>query len=375
MHHPSILYGVQGTGNGHISRARLMAAEFSRLDVNVEYLFSGRAEKNYFDMEEFGNRQYGTGLSFSTRKGRIQKFQTLRSSQPLRYAREVSSLRTDRYKLVISDFEPTVTWAAQLRKTPTLALGHQYALTADAPRPTGDIFAKWVIRHFAPANRQIGFHWSPYGKLTLPPMIDTELSPINNSQKFTLIYLPFEDQNETVALLQQLRGEHFVMYSPEASQETQIRNVSIYPLSKHGFRHHLQRCTRVICNTGFELIAEALHLGKPVMTKPLNGQYEQVANAMALKELRLATVTRQIGVLNLDKFIYAPQTRPRVVYPNVARALAEFCLRCVAENPSFAECEATLEAMAVRLWSNVERPSEINALTDDGELPRRLAAA
>jgi UDP:flavonoid glycosyltransferase YjiC (YdhE family) len=35
-----ILYGVQGTGNGHISRARLMADAFSRRnDVEVDYLF------------------------------------------------------------------------------------------------------------------------------------------------------------------------------------------------------------------------------------------------------------------------------------------------------------------------------------------------
>lgn len=375
MNHPSILYGVQGTGNGHISRARLMAAEFARLDVQVEYLFSGRAEASYFDMEEFGNRQYRTGLSFTTRQGRIRKFQTLKNSKPLRYASEVNSLRTDRYDLVISDFEPTVTWAAQLRKTPSLAMGHQYALTNTAPRPQGDLFAKWVIRHFAPADQRIGLHWHPYGRQTLPPMIDTDLTPINNSQSFTLVYLPFEDQNETVALLQQLRGEHFVMYSPQATQETQSRNVSIYPLSKHGFRHHLQRCNRVICNTGFELIAEALYLGKPVMTKPLSGQFEQVANAMALKELKLATITRQIGVLNLDKFIYSTHSRPRILYPNVARELAELCLQRVTDNLSAEESDAALESLAARLWSQVMTLSDGYPLPAGHTPGERLAAA
>lgn len=355
MTNPSLLYGVQGTGNGHISRARLMAAEFARLDIQVDYLFSGRARDSYFDMDEFDRCQFGTGLSFTTSQGRIRKLQTLRNSQPLRYASEVTSLRTDRYDLVISDFEPTVSWAAQLRKTPTIALGHQYALTAQAPRPVGDLFAKWILRNFAPADHRIGFHWHPYDRLTLPPMIETDLTPIENTQAFTLVYLPFEDQNETVSLLQQLRGEHFVMYSPAATQQTQSRNVSIYPLSKNGFRHHLQRCSRVICNTGFELIAESLHLGKPIMTKPLAGQFEQTANAMALKQLKLATVARQISVLNLDRFIFTNAASPRIQYPNVARELAEFSLRRVNEALSQEDCDVALEELARRLWSQVEQ--------------------
>ncbi len=373
MNQPSLLYGVQGTGNGHISRARLMATEFARLDVQVDYLFSGRAQARYFDMEEFGNPQYRTGLSFKTRQGRIRKLQTLKCNKPLRYATEVSTLRADRYSLVISDFEPTVAWAARLRRTPSLALGHQYALTDRAPRPQGDPFAKWIIRNFTPANQRIGFHWHPYDRLTLPPMIDTDLTPVSNSQSFTLVYLPFEDQQATVALLQQLRGEHFVLYSPEITQETQSRNVSIYPLSKQGFRHHLQRCNRVICNTGFELIAEALYLGKPVMTKPLTGQFEQIANAMALNELQLATITRQLGVLDLDKFVATTRTQPRIAYPNVARELAEFCLQRVSGNMSPEDCDVALAALAARLWSDVVQPSGIDSL--QAGQPQALAAA
>jgi UDP:flavonoid glycosyltransferase YjiC (YdhE family) len=37
-----ILYGVQGTGNGHITRARAMAAEMHAAGVEVDFVFSGR---------------------------------------------------------------------------------------------------------------------------------------------------------------------------------------------------------------------------------------------------------------------------------------------------------------------------------------------
>ncbi|NMS31154.1 glycosyltransferase family protein, partial [Vibrio parahaemolyticus] len=49
-----ILYGVQGTGNGHIARARAMSHAFKEHDVEVDFLFSWRAPEKYFSMEAFG---------------------------------------------------------------------------------------------------------------------------------------------------------------------------------------------------------------------------------------------------------------------------------------------------------------------------------
>ena len=50
-----ILYGIQGTGNGHITRARVMASCFKELGIDVDYVFSGRPEKDYFDMQDFAD--------------------------------------------------------------------------------------------------------------------------------------------------------------------------------------------------------------------------------------------------------------------------------------------------------------------------------
>ena len=63
-----LLYGVQGTGNGHIARARIMAAALSqRSDIDVDFVFTGRAPDKYFDMDVFGQYQTLTGLSFVTK--------------------------------------------------------------------------------------------------------------------------------------------------------------------------------------------------------------------------------------------------------------------------------------------------------------------
>ena len=52
-----IFYGVQATGNGHISRARSMAPLLKAAGIEVDYLFSGRKAEHFFDMEHFGDFQ------------------------------------------------------------------------------------------------------------------------------------------------------------------------------------------------------------------------------------------------------------------------------------------------------------------------------
>ena len=51
--------------------------EFSKYpDVQVDWLFSGRERKNYFDMEVFGDFQCQKGLTFHSHAGRIQPIKT-----------------------------------------------------------------------------------------------------------------------------------------------------------------------------------------------------------------------------------------------------------------------------------------------------------
>ena len=60
-----IFYGVQGTGNGHIARARVMAKELNSAGIDVQFLFTGRAADKYFDMAVFGDYELRTGLTLS----------------------------------------------------------------------------------------------------------------------------------------------------------------------------------------------------------------------------------------------------------------------------------------------------------------------
>jgi UDP:flavonoid glycosyltransferase YjiC (YdhE family) len=48
----NILYGVNATGNGHISRSRITISELKKRGHNVTVLFSGRKASPLFSKKE-----------------------------------------------------------------------------------------------------------------------------------------------------------------------------------------------------------------------------------------------------------------------------------------------------------------------------------
>ncbi|WP_278370146.1 glycosyltransferase family protein, partial [Pseudoalteromonas lipolytica] len=113
-----ILYGIQGTGNGHITRARVMATTFNALGVDVDYVFSGRREHDYFDMDEFANYRAFRGLSFTSKSGQVDSLKTLKNARPLQLIKDIKSLDLRHYDLVFNDFEPITAWAAKQQGVP-----------------------------------------------------------------------------------------------------------------------------------------------------------------------------------------------------------------------------------------------------------------
>src|SRR6056297_2725593 len=128
-----ILYGVQATGNGHLSRARAMASALAARGADVRYLFSGREPSQLFAMQDFGDYLVCRGLSFVNEAGRIRYRKTLRSNRYLRFLRDVQSLDPGGYDVIITDFEPITAWAGRLRGKTVVSLGHQPAFDYAVP--------------------------------------------------------------------------------------------------------------------------------------------------------------------------------------------------------------------------------------------------
>ena len=120
-----ILYGVQATEQGHISRARAMAHALKQHpDVDVTWLFSGRPRESLFDMNPFRDFQHRAGLTFLTETGRLRYRKIIMANRYWQFIRDVRRLYVKAYDLVVTDYEPITAWAGNLKKQPVLGIGH-----------------------------------------------------------------------------------------------------------------------------------------------------------------------------------------------------------------------------------------------------------
>ncbi|KGK42793.1 hypothetical protein LH51_04580 [Nitrincola sp. A-D6] len=321
-----ILYAVQATGNGHITRARAMLPAMQQAGISVDFLFSGRPREQLFDMQCFGDFQHYQGFTFKTESGSVKRWQTLKAARASQFIADVRSIDLSGYDLLLNDFEPVTAWAAKRQKLPSLGLAHQYALRYHLPGTRKAFWLKSAIDTFTPLDRYLGVHWQAFDQPILPPLLAldaTRTTPsLDQPKPYVLVYLPFELTEQVVIWLQSMPDYSFKLYAdvPEAAD---LENVMLRPLSRETFPGDLHQSGGVICNTGFGLCSEALMLGKKILTKPLSGQIEQYSNACILEQMQRATVMRVFDKQLALHWLEQPNVRP-VVYPDVAQHLARW---------------------------------------------------
>ena len=327
-----ILYGVQATGNGHISRARAMAKALSAYpDLEVTWLFSGRPKDRLFDMELFGDYECRRGLTFVTESGSVKYWKTLLSNNYWVFLKDAMSLSLAEYDLVVTDYEPVTAWAGIIKKRSVIGIGHQYAFGEHTPRNGGTFMQRTVMSCFAPAKRSVGLHWHPFDSATMPPILDLPDYKSYNDSKYILVYLPFEDQSIVTEWLNGFQDHEFVQYSADLTNDQQ-GNVTRRKASFERFKSDLAGSSGVICNSGFELISECLHWRKPALTRPLARQMEQLSNAAALEQLGYATTMGDLDSDIASRWLDNLPAAPKVCFPDVSRSLADW-LAHGAEKP------------------------------------------
>lgn len=341
-----ILYGVQGTGNGHIARSRVLGRALKERGLEVDFLFSGRERDGYFSMECFGNYQVKRGLSFATCRGKVSYLKTLMQMDFGQLHKDIKQLDLSNYDLVITDFEPISAWAAKLQNKTCIGISHQNAFLYDVPTKGVSWIDRKVIKNLAPATHTIGLHWHHFNQPILPPIIDLSSDASTNDES-VLVYLPFEDNQDVEELLLRFNQQKFVSYHPDNSEVAVRGNVEHRPLCHDSFKKQLHACSGVIANGGFELPSEALSLGKKLLLKPLKGQFEQLTNVATLETLGLAQGMDFLDAAALRDWL-DEQPAEHVHYPNVANSISEWI------------CQRSWESqkkLPFDLWNRVDFPS------------------
>jgi len=355
-----ILYGIQGTGNGHLARARSLLPALRRANIEVDCLFSGRDPSEFFDMTVFGEFRSVKGFTLVVERGKLKLPATLYHNNILRFVREVASLQLDHYDLVISDFEPVSAWAARVQGKPCIGISHQNAFHYAVPKVKGYAASRLLMRCFAPVDKALGFHWHHFNQPVLPPLIEPHANKPAIERKI-LVYMGFEDLDDIRKFLQPHSAFQFYVFAKVSAPEDH-GHIHIRPLSHTEFHHHLEDCSGVISNAGFELASECLALGKKLLVKPIHGQYEQLSNALALQVLKRATVINSLDQQALARWLQLPAHAP-MLYPDVGRAIADWLAQGQQE---------TIPELAASLWTQFTPVCGLDANFGDSIVPDLL---
>ncbi|MCV9389345.1 glycosyltransferase family protein [Reichenbachiella ulvae] len=280
-----ILYAIQGTGNGHLSRALDVIPALSRR-VTVDVLISGiQADLKL----PFPVKYRYEGLSFIFGKnGGVDIIETFRKAHTRKLLSEIKSCPVEEYDLVINDFEPISAWACRIKGIKCIALSHQSALRSKlVPKPKHrDWFGSWILKNYAPAHEYYSFHFRKYDNQIFTPIIRNDIrnQEISDEGHYT-VYLPAYGDKKLIKHLNKIKNAKWEVFSKHTLKSYHKGNVHIQPIDGVSFVQSMAGSAGVLCGAGFETPAEALYLGKKLMVIPMKRQYEQHFNAESLKEL------------------------------------------------------------------------------------------
>lgn len=287
-----VLYAIQGTGNGHLARAKdVIPALMKR--VNVDVMISGvQADLDL----PFPIKYRYKGLSFIFGKGGgVDLIETFKQNKTRRVIREIRECPVQDYDLVINDFEPISAWACKFKGVRCISLSHQSALRSKrVPKPNHfDWVGSFILKNYAPCHDYFSFHFEKYDDRIFTPIIRSDIrnQEISDQGHYT-VYLPAYGDKKLIKILSKVKNAQWQVFSKHSRSAYQKGNVSIQPINGESFSQSMASSAGVLCGAGFETPAEALYLMKKLMVIPMKRQYEQHFNAESLKSLGVPVIKK-----------------------------------------------------------------------------------
>jgi len=313
----NILYGVNGEGSGHSSRAREVISHLQdqRHRVHVASFDRGlRNLKDDFEVTEIG------GLRLAYVHNRVRYGKTVLGNL-LNVPQAARSIRTLERKadgwnldLVITDFEPITCHLGHKLGLPIIAIDNQHLLTDTEityPREYRKeaVATKLVTKLMTPhagAHLVISFFTprvKPRKKKTFlfPPILRAEILQAKPAHgDFILVYVT-SAADDLTAVLNNVR-QRFVCYGFD--RDGRDGNLEFRKPSMDGFLRDLCNCRAIVANAGFSLISEALYLGKPYLAWPVKRQFEQVFNAFYIGETGYGAYWEDLNKERVESFLF-----------------------------------------------------------------------
>jgi uncharacterized protein (TIGR00661 family) len=313
----NILYGVNGEGSGHASRAREVIAHLQTKGHRVHVASFDRGLRNLkddFEVTEIGGLRL-TYVHNRVRYGKTVLRNLLNVPQATRSIRALEQQAEGRdLDLVITDFEPISCHVGHKLGLPILAIDNQHLLTdtditypreyrreaaatklvTRAMTPRADAYL--VISFFIPRVKK-----NKKNTFLFPPILrEAVLRARPSNGDFVLVYVT-SAADELTDVLRGVR-QRFVCYG--FNREGREGNLEFRKPTLDGFLRDLCSCQGIVANAGFSLISEALYLGKPYLAWPVKRQFEQIFNAYYIGETGYGAYWEDLNKERVESFLF-----------------------------------------------------------------------
>ncbi|HWX53403.1 MAG TPA: glycosyltransferase family protein [Verrucomicrobiae bacterium] len=311
----NILYGVNGEGAGHSTRAKEVISHLQGKGHKIHVVSFDRGLRNlgeHFDVTEIH------GLRFAYVNNRVRYRKTLARnliSAP-RAARSNARLMrlVDDWgtQLVITDYEPISCHVGHRKRLPVISIDNQHVLTnTDIAVPRHErrdmAAAKLLTRLMTPrADAYLVTSFFPArprrrNTFVFPPIVRSEVLATKPTPGDHVLVYVTSPSADLVKLLSKVRCR-FVAYG--FGQEGQQGNILFKKPGMEEFLHDLAGCKAIIANAGFSLVSEALYLGKPYLAVPVKNQFEQILNAYHLDKTGYGAYWKDLNKERVESFLF-----------------------------------------------------------------------
>ena len=311
----NILYGVNGEGSGHSTRAKDVISHLLSQRHTVHVVSFDRGLKNLgssFDVTEI----YGLRLVYVNNRVRYKKTVARNLLSVPEAAKSIRDLvrRCREWKIdaVVTDFEPLSCKVGHKLKLPVISIDNQHTITnckVSYPKKyrKDAAAAKLVTKLMTPkadAYLMISFFDAPIRKkrsFLFPPLLRREILDAKPTVgEHVLVYVTTQSK-DLLEILQRVRAK-FICYG--FGREGVESNLDFRKPSLDGFMRDLVSCNAIVANAGFSLISEALYLGKPYLAVPAKSQFEQIFNAYYIEKMGYGAYWEKLDKEKVDSFLF-----------------------------------------------------------------------
>jgi uncharacterized protein (TIGR00661 family) len=311
----NILYGVNGEGAGHSTRAKEVLSHLVAQGHRVYVASFDRGLRNLkddFDVTEI----YGFHFAYVNNRVRYKRTIAKNLMTVPQAAKSLTQLKhlvdEKEINLVITDFEPLTCHVGHKKDLPVISIDNQHCLTnavVSYPKKyrRDAAAAKLVTKLMTPradAYLVISFFIAPIRKrntFLFPPLLRQEIIEARPTEAdHVLVYVT--SPAPALAKILHLVRCRFVAYG--FGREGQDGNILYKKPSLDGFFADLVSSRAIIANSGFSLVTEALHLAKPYLAVPVSHQFEQIFNAYWLEKSGYGAYWEELNKERVESFLY-----------------------------------------------------------------------